>query len=177
LFDALIKYAATKRKNFDPNNASPEEIVEEALGVAKPLCKFLQTVSDTEFVERFAARYGSGGPLDYFHELSQTIWEHDKSFAPEGLAEYLASKDDERISEAEDTIKFIENRITEIVVSHFKKRHGKQILELHWYEGNEGQGLRTPTRRRCREAAGIGGLLGLYRQKEDRREELRQGLF
>src|SRR5262245_14397700 len=61
LFDALIKHAATKRKNFDPNNASPEEIVEEAIGVAKPLCEFLQTVSDTEFLERFAARYGSGG--------------------------------------------------------------------------------------------------------------------
>jgi hypothetical protein len=126
LFDALIKHAATKRKNFDPNNASPEEIVEEAIGVAKPLCEFLQSVSDTEFLERFAPRYGSGGPLDYFHELSETVWEHDKSFAPEGLEEYLASKDDERINEAEDTIKFIENRITEIVVSHFKKIHGNK---------------------------------------------------
>jgi hypothetical protein len=63
LFDALIKHAAAKRKNFDPNNANPEEIVEEAIGIAKPLCEFLQSVSDTEFLERFTPRYGSGGPL------------------------------------------------------------------------------------------------------------------
>jgi DGQHR domain-containing protein len=126
LFDALIKHAGAKRKNFDPTNASPEEIVEEVIGVAKPLCQFLQSISDAEFLERFAPRYGSGGPPDYFYELSQIVWEHDKSFAPEGLAEYLASKDDKRVSEAEDTIRFIETRVTEIVVSHFKKLHGNK---------------------------------------------------
>ena len=124
LFDALIKHAVTKRKNFDPNNANPKEIVDETIAVAKPLAEFFQSASDKEFAERFAARYGSGGPLDYFYELSQTIWEHDKSFSPEGLAEYLASKDDKRIKEAEDTIKFIENRITDIVISYFKRLHG-----------------------------------------------------
>src|SRR5207244_3056992 len=111
LFDALIRHAAVHRRNFDPNNARPEEIVEESIAVAAPLLKYLKAVSDKEFLERFGGRYGSGGPLDYFHELSQVIWEQDKSFAPEGLTEYLASKDDKRIKEAESTIKFIENRV------------------------------------------------------------------
>ncbi len=112
------------RKNFDATNATPEELVAEATAIAKPLIKFLQSVADSEFLERFAGRYGSGGPLDYFHELAQTIWEHDKSFDPEGLSEYLASKDDQRIKEAESTMKFIETRVTEIIIGYFKKVHG-----------------------------------------------------
>jgi hypothetical protein len=124
VFDAVIRHAATKRKNFDPHNAEPEEIVEEATAVARPLVNFLRSTSDAEFLDRFAGRYGSGGPLDYFYELSQIIWDQDKSFVPEGLAEYLASKDDKRIKEAEGTLKFIENRVTEIVINHFKKLHG-----------------------------------------------------
>lgn len=124
LFNAAIRHAEVVRKNFDATNATPEELVAEATAIAKPLIKFLQSVADSEFLERFAGRYGSGGPLDYFHELAQTIWEHDKSFDPEGLSEYLASKDDQRIKEAESTMKFIETRVTEIIIGYFKKVHG-----------------------------------------------------
>src|SRR5712691_3146605 len=44
LLDALIRHAVTKRKNFDPSNANPEEIAEEAIAVAKPLAELLQSV-------------------------------------------------------------------------------------------------------------------------------------
>jgi len=124
LFDAVIRHAATQRKGFDPSNATTKELVEEAIAVCEPLVEYLQSVPDAEFLERFGKRYGSGGPLDYFHELSQTIWERDNAFSPEGLAEYLASKDDERVKEAERTIRFIENRVTEIVIGYFRKIHG-----------------------------------------------------
>ena len=124
LFNATIKRAESKHKNFDASNATPEEIVVEAAAVAKPLIEYLRSVSDAEFMERFAVRYGSGGPMDYFHELSQTIWEQDKHFEPEGLSEYIASKDEQRIKDAESTIKFIESRVTEIVINYFKKIHG-----------------------------------------------------
>ncbi len=124
LFHALIRHAAIKQKNFDPNNATVEEIIEEVTAISPPLLEYLRTASDAEFLERFPIRYGSGGPPDYFHELCQTIWEHDKTFSPEGLEEYLASKDDKRIQDAETTIKFIETRATEIVFSYFRKIHG-----------------------------------------------------
>jgi len=124
LFNAAIKHAEAVRRNFEAANATPEEIVEEAVSVTDPLLKFVKSVPDSEFRERFAGRYGSGGPLDYFYELAEIIWEHDKNFEPDGLTEYRASKDDQRIKEAESTIKFIENRITEIIVGYFKKIHG-----------------------------------------------------
>ena len=92
--------------------------------LTKPLLKYIQSMPDAEFVERFAGKYGSGGPVEYFYELAQTIWEHDKSFDPDGLSEYRASRDDQRIKEAEGTIKFIENRVTELVINYFKKIHG-----------------------------------------------------
>jgi hypothetical protein len=56
--------------------------------------------------------------------MCQIIWDNDKSFTPEGLIEYIESKDEMRIKEAENTIKFMENRVTEIVISYFKKIHG-----------------------------------------------------
>ena len=40
LFDAAIRHAAIKEKNFDPSKAKREEIVEEAIAVAKPLVKY-----------------------------------------------------------------------------------------------------------------------------------------
>jgi DGQHR domain-containing protein len=124
LFYAAIKHSELKRKNFDASNATPEEIVEEAVAVAKPLIEFLSSVPDAEFLERFDVKPGSGGPPEFFYELCRVIWEHDNSFAPQGLAEYIASKDDKRVKEAENTIKFIENRVTEIVIGYFKKIHG-----------------------------------------------------
>jgi DNA sulfur modification protein DndB len=124
LFYSAIKHVESKQKNFDPNNATPQEISYEVTDVVRPLINFLHSVPDAEYLERFAGKYGSGGPPEYFYELSQIIWEHDKSFSPEGLQEYIASKDEVRIKEAESTIKFIENRITEIVIDYFKKIHG-----------------------------------------------------
>jgi DGQHR domain-containing protein len=151
MFDSLIKHAAAKRKNFDPSNATPAEIVDEAARVAKPLIERLGDISDSEFLERFSEKYGSGGPLDYFYELSQIIWEKDKSFAPEGLAEYVASKDEKRIKEAETTIKFIENRVTDIVLDYFKKLHGSNYwnyigtkeMRVKAYERQQEEALRS----------------------------------
>jgi DNA sulfur modification protein DndB len=124
LFNALIAHAGTKRRNFDPTNAKPQEIVDEAVTVAKPLISFLGSISDQEFIERFGEKYGSGGPPEYFYELSQMIWESDAAFSPQGLLEYIASKDDRRVKEAEEAIKFIETRVTETIVSYFKRLHG-----------------------------------------------------
>jgi len=124
LLDAAIEHARARRKSFDANNATANEIVDEVMTIVQPLINFLHDAPDADFLERFAGKYGSGGPPEYFFELSQEIWERDKSFVPQGLAEYIASKDEKRIKEAESTIKFIENRITEIVISYFKKVHG-----------------------------------------------------
>ena len=49
LFNAVIKQAEIVRKNFDATNATPEEIVAEAISISKPLIKFLQSVRDAEF--------------------------------------------------------------------------------------------------------------------------------
>jgi len=108
------------------------------------------------------------GHSTIFTSYHQTVWEHDKSFVPEGLEEYLASKDEKRISEAEDTIKFIENRVTEIIVSHFKKLHGNKYWNYIGTKEMRVKGLRTPTRGHCRKAVGFGGILGFYRQEETR---------
>jgi hypothetical protein len=124
LLRATIEHACAKRKNFDPNNATPEEIVEESAEILEPLIKYLNRVSDTEFLGRFGEKYGSGGPPEYFLEMAQIIWDRDKTFAPDGLLEYIESKDERRIKDAESTIKFIENRVTEIVINYFKKIHG-----------------------------------------------------
>jgi DNA sulfur modification protein DndB len=128
LLHAAIKRAEDKRKNFDSSNATPREIIDETALIVKPLTDYLSSVSDAEFLEQFSGRYGSGGPPEYFYELSQRIWEYDHGFAPEGLLDYIASKDDKRINEAEDTIKFIDNRVTEIVISYFRKIHGANYL-------------------------------------------------
>lgn len=124
LFNAVIRHAEAIRKNFEATNAKPEEIVEEATSISEPLLKYLRAVSDAEFIEQFAGKYGSGGPLEYFYELAQRIWDEDRDFNPEGLSEYRASRDDQRVKEAESTIKFIESRVTEIVINYFRKLHG-----------------------------------------------------
>ena len=46
------------------------------------------------------------------------------TFSPPGLEDYISSKDDRRVQEAEATIKFVELRATEIIVGYFKKLHG-----------------------------------------------------
>ncbi len=124
LMNALIKHAEARQRNFDPNNATPREIVDEAASLATPLIEHFRTISHSEFLERFSEKYGSGGPPEYFFEMSQVIWHADKTFTPDGLLQYVESKDERRIKEAEGTIRFIENRVTEIVVSYFKKIHG-----------------------------------------------------
>ena len=124
LFDALIRHADAHRRGFDPPNAEPEELVEEAVRIAKPLTHYLGSIGDEAFVERFASKYGSGGPPEYFYEMSQIIWENNQEFNPEGLEEHIASKDSERVRAAELVIKFIENRVTEIISEYFKKIHG-----------------------------------------------------
>ena len=94
------------------------------MALTKSLIDFLENLSDANFLERFGEKYGSGGPPKYFFEMAQAIWEHDREFTPDGLVEYIESKDEKRIKDAEATIKFIENRVTEIVISYFKKIHG-----------------------------------------------------
>jgi len=124
LLDSLIKHAEHKNKAFDSANATPSELVDEAAAIAEPLMLYLKSVNDVDFSERFARKYGSGGPPEYFYELCQLIWERDSSFSPVGLLDYLTSKDDARIDEAGKTMKFIESRVTDIVIGYFKKIHG-----------------------------------------------------
>lgn len=124
LFETTISFAEQTRKNFDPPNATPEELVDETIFVLKPLLEYLRTTGDKEFAERFGSKYGSGGPPEYFYELAQIIWDQNKAFEPDGLLDYVASKDESRVAGAQSTIKFIENRVTEIVINHFKKIHG-----------------------------------------------------
>jgi DNA sulfur modification protein DndB len=124
LFDALIKHAEQTKKAFDPRNVKPEEIIAEVMEICKPMIEFIRKSPDDKFVERFGVKYGSGGPTVYFYELSQIIWNKNNSFKPEGLEEYLHSKDDRRVKEAGETIKFIESRMTDIIVNYFKKMHG-----------------------------------------------------
>jgi len=125
LFDALIRHAETINKNFEPANATAAEIADEALSIAKPLIAYLRLATDEKFIERFGRKYGSGGPPEYYMEMAQIIWETNKKFDPLGLQDHLASKDDTRVKNAESTIKFIEARATDLIVSHFKKLHGK----------------------------------------------------
>lgn len=124
LFNAAVAHAEQKQKNFDPSNATPDELVGEASAVFQPVLNFISKSSESDFSDRFGSKYGSGGPPEYFYELAQIIWNVDKSFEPDGLAEYISSKDESRIAEAQATIKYIENRVTEIVINHFKKVHG-----------------------------------------------------
>jgi DNA sulfur modification protein DndB len=124
LFDALIKHATENKKGFDPGNVKPEEIVDDVMDICKPLIEFIRSSPDEKFIEQFGAKYGSGGPVEYFYELSQIIRSKNSAFKPDGLEEYLNSKDDRRVKQAEETIKFIETRMTDIIVSYFKKMHG-----------------------------------------------------
>jgi len=124
LFSSLIEFARRNKRNFDPENATSTEIAEEAATLASPLLEYLRSLPDEEFAERFGRKYGSGGPLEYFYELSEIIHETDPKYAPDGLEEYIKLKDDSRIHAGEETIKFIEGRVTEIIVSYFRKLHG-----------------------------------------------------
>ena len=128
LLDALIKYGISKSRGFDVANAEPKEIIEEVKELGKPLISYLSTVSDSDFRQKFAGKYGSGGPPEYFYELCHVIAQQDKEFSPPGLEEYLDLKDDLRIQDAEATIKYIELRATEIIVGYFKKLHGDKYL-------------------------------------------------
>jgi hypothetical protein len=125
LFESAIRHAESNHKNFDPRNATPKEIVDLVGGIVAPLIQKLSSLPDADFLERFGStKYGSGGPPEFFFEMAQIIWDNDKEFTPHGLEEYIASKDEVRVQEAEATIKFIENRVTEIVFDHFKRIHG-----------------------------------------------------
>jgi len=121
---ATIDHAVKKHKAFDPTNATTSELVAEAAEVIAPLIGHLKELPDTEFLESFGEKYGSGGPPEYFLEMSQIIWEQDRTFTPEGLEEYIESKDERRVKDAESAVKFIENRVTEIVIGYYKKLHG-----------------------------------------------------
>ena len=73
LFEAAIEHAAAAKRGFEPSNATAKEIVDEAASICKPATEYLQAVTDEQFIERFGGKYGSGGPLEYFYELSQII--------------------------------------------------------------------------------------------------------
>jgi DNA sulfur modification protein DndB len=124
LFEATIEHAIAEKRGFDPSNAPPGEIVDEAITICKPLIEVLRAIPDDQFIERFSGKYGSGGPSEYFYELSQIIWSENKKFNPEGLEEHIASKDDKRIKQAESTIRFIESRVSDFIIDYFKKLHG-----------------------------------------------------
>jgi len=126
LFSALISHAATKKKNFDARNAEPKEIIDAALQFSQPLLKYLTTEPSGTFRDRFGKKLGSGGPPTYFYELCQIIHSADTEFCPDGLSEYIASKDNERIEAAKKTLSFIESRATDLIFDHFKKIHGEK---------------------------------------------------
>ncbi len=123
LFYALIRHAESVT-HFRPAKANPDEIVDRAMALAAPLTEFLRNIPDQQFLERFSRKYGSGGPPEYFYELAQQIWEKNPNFCPDGLKEYIASKDETRVQEAASSLKYIENRVTEIIVAHFRKLYG-----------------------------------------------------
>jgi DNA sulfur modification protein DndB len=121
LLGALISHGAANKKNFDPHNASPDEIVDAIIAHSAPLLDYIQKEADASFKERFGhTKYGSGGPPIYFYELAQIIYDANPAFCPEGLLEHIASKDKKRIETAAKTISFIENRMTDIIFEHFK---------------------------------------------------------
>lgn len=127
LFNALISHAESVKKNFDARNAETKEIIDIVLQFADPLLKYLGRESSSAFKERFGrTKYGSGGPPTYFFELAQIIHDVDGDFCPDGLADHIASKDNERIESAAKTISFIENRVSDIIFDHFKKLHGEK---------------------------------------------------
>jgi DNA sulfur modification protein DndB len=127
LLDALINEVEKRRRNFEARNASATEIADEVRIIAEPLLKYLSTISDVDFGDRFSRKYGSGGPPEYYYELCQVLWEQDPAFSPAGLPEYIASKDEVRVKDAEATIKFIENRVSEIVIGYFKRKYGDRF--------------------------------------------------
>ena len=53
LFFALIKHAEGKQRNFDPTNATSEEIVQRALAFGGPFLSYLETTPDALFLGRF----------------------------------------------------------------------------------------------------------------------------
>lgn len=129
LYMSLIDHAQTKSKNFDPENNTPDEVAQHAAAGAAPLFAYLKRVTDEEFAEKFSRKYGSGGPTEFFFELAHIVSENDSSFNPDGLLEYIASRDEGRVKEAEDTIKYIESKVTDLIVDHFKALHGEKYWQ------------------------------------------------
>jgi DGQHR domain-containing protein len=127
LFNALIEHAEAHTRGFKARNSSPTEIVDEVWKRAKALSEYLACVPQPEFADRFSGRYGSGGPAQYYFDLCEIVAEKEQNFSPEGLAEHIAAKDADRVRDAESTLKFIENRVTDIVIGYFKRIHGEKF--------------------------------------------------
>lgn len=126
LFAALIDHLENNSK-LDSKKTTPTTLVDSVAMEMAPLLQFVQKAGDADFSERFGRKfYGSGGPIEYFYELTQIIYSSNPEFNPEGLQEYMDSKDETKLKDAHDIMRFIEIRATEIIIDYFKKVHGEK---------------------------------------------------
>jgi DGQHR domain-containing protein len=128
LLAAFISHVEKASRIKAPDLAVPE-VIQEIEGLLQPLLIYLRDVPEQQFLERFTVKYGSGGPREYFFELAEVVHQVVPEFRPDGLEDYLESKNSDRVAAAEANIKYFENKITDIIVSKFKALHGDKYWD------------------------------------------------
>jgi len=130
LLSSLIAFIEEKNK-IDAKKLDPVDLIGEVEDYLKPILFYLEAADDSEFEEMFKVKYGSGGPVQYYFNLVDLIYEENSEFSPEGYEDFIKSQSEEKISRADDILKDLQTIIPKYIFNKFRELHGEEdYLEL-----------------------------------------------
>ena len=81
LFSELIKYIEFNN-NLDAKDLTIEQLIKLIENYLSPVLSYVYNASDNDFESRFKVPFGSGGPIQYFYQLSKLIRKSYPDFSP-----------------------------------------------------------------------------------------------
>lgn len=94
----------------------------------RPLFAFLGNASDSQIEQNFARLYGEGGVRTYSYRLMEVVAESHSDFGSEDFRRWREQRDSEQISQANQFLMQLAERMTNFVINELKNLHGTNIL-------------------------------------------------
>ncbi len=128
LIAELIEYIS-KKEHFNSVECSLTEIQDALKCYFKPVIDYISTAENKDFEERFKVPFGSGGLPRYYFKLVELVRKKYPDWEPEGYEDYIQTISDEEAIQADNDVKWVQNRVQKYVVDELKKKYGKSFFE------------------------------------------------
>ena len=123
LINEIVKYVEFK-KNIDFQRLSVEEFINNLIQIAKPVFHYIKYATDNKIAESFSRKFGEGGVKEYLYNMCELVCREFKDFGSDEFKKYIESRDDDRVSKANQLIIDLTSEISNYVINVLKQIYG-----------------------------------------------------